>query len=163
MFNFDTKYYNLVQVTQQEYKDCTSTDPLKFFNSSPAIIPLTQKGDIYFICNISNNCCLGQKIAVTVHDCSPQNPPSPSPSRAPILPLLPPKGSAPPPKGSGGNSPRTSPTLSPGSNGGHSPEPSSPDQGEKSLAAGLIRRTSFGFSTGAILSVFAPFLGFWMI
>ncbi|KAK7278582.1 hypothetical protein RJT34_23614 [Clitoria ternatea] len=109
-FDFDDKFYNLIQVSQYEYEHCTSFEPLRVFNSSPVILPLKEKGMLFFICSISNYCCIGQKIAISVHERSSQNPPTPSPSPSQV-PTISPKGSAPQPHGTGGRSnPPTSTT-----------------------------------------------------
>ena len=79
-FKFDDKFYNLIQVSQKEYQHCTSLEPLRIFNSSPVILPLRERGVMFFICNIPNYCCLGQKIVISVHEGSIEKPPSPSPS-----------------------------------------------------------------------------------
>ncbi|TKY45562.1 Mavicyanin protein [Spatholobus suberectus] len=70
-------------VSQQEYEHCTSLEPLRIFNSSPVILPLKERGVLFFICSISNYCCLGQKVVISVHERSLENPPSPSPSPSP--------------------------------------------------------------------------------
>lgn len=101
-FNFDPKFYNVVEVSQYEYEQCTSIDVVKVFNSSPAIVALNERGVFFFICNISNYCWLGQKMAITVHhhhSNSSHNPPSPLPSLPPLAspPSSPPTGLSPHP------------------------------------------------------------------
>ncbi|PON70241.1 Phytocyanin domain containing protein [Parasponia andersonii] len=80
VFDFETGRYNVIQVTRQEYESCTSWSPIKIINGGPGIIPLTERGVFYFICNFSNYCSLGQKIDITVHDCRESYPPAPAPS-----------------------------------------------------------------------------------
>ncbi|KAF1874351.1 hypothetical protein Lal_00008556 [Lupinus albus] len=46
-FHFYHKLYNLVQVRQNNYDHCTTLEPVEIFNSSPAIIPLKEKGKLY--------------------------------------------------------------------------------------------------------------------
>ena len=158
-FNFDARFYNLIQVSSQEYKDCTSFNPVNVFNSSPTVVSLNESGDFYFMCNHSNYCCLGQKIAITVHECSGKIPPSPSPSALPSpssspVPTVPRRG----PAGTGGRTnppvPVVSPAFVPSRNGGYSPLPSS-TKGEKSMANALF--------TKKIFSRFAALVGFWLI
>ncbi|CAJ1976599.1 unnamed protein product [Sphenostylis stenocarpa] len=158
-FLFDDKFYNLIQVSQQEYEHCTSLEPLRIFNSSPVILPLKEKGVLFFTCSISNYCCLGQKIAISVHEGSSQNPPSPSPSpspsplpsQVPIIispPQLSPNGSAPQPHGSSGiSSPQPSTGNTSGGNGGNSPVPSS-TQDDVNNAVALACGISFSLSLG---------------
>ncbi|KAF1858982.1 hypothetical protein Lal_00010014 [Lupinus albus] len=45
-FHFYHKLYNLVQVRQNDYDHCTTLEPVEIFNSSPAIIPLKEKGTV---------------------------------------------------------------------------------------------------------------------
>ncbi|XP_061362263.1 cucumber peeling cupredoxin-like [Gastrolobium bilobum] len=156
-FEFDPKFYNLIQVSQYEYEHCTAFEPLKVFNNSPAILPLKEKGMLFFTCTISNYCCLGQKIAIFVHEQNPPSPP-PSPSQPPISPHLSPNGSA--PQAHGISNPPATPTIS---NVSPSPVPSS-TQEEKSSAVPLVCETSFIVSLGALLFVLGTFfLGFWVI
>ncbi|XP_027364632.1 classical arabinogalactan protein 10-like [Abrus precatorius] len=132
---------------------------------------MKERGVYFFICSISNYCCLGQKIAISVHERAPENPPplppsslspspSPSPSQVPITsPQLSPKGSAPQPHGT--NPPLPS-TTTPRGNGSNSPMPSS-TQGGKSNAVALVCGKSFIVSLGQLLSMLVTFLGFWVM
>ncbi|CAL0321209.1 unnamed protein product [Lupinus luteus] len=154
-FHFDPKFCNLVQVQKSDYDHCTTLEPRLVFNTSPAIIPLKEKGTLFFVSTISNYCCLGQKIAITVHP--PPLPPlspssAPSPSRVPLPPTSAPASSI---------SPVPANSTAPGgnNNGGNSPT-----QGEKSNAMALVYRTStFNVSIWRILSMFGCFIGLWMI
>ncbi|KAF4401209.1 hypothetical protein G4B88_014050 [Cannabis sativa] len=138
-FDFETGRYNVIQVTRQEYESCTSWSPIKIYYEGPAIVPLTQQGVLYFICNLSNYCNLGQKIAITVHDCPKTNPPSPAPtipaspppSPAPSTVRSPPSSPSPPPynNGSRHDEPAPSPAVNPSPSAGnrrHSPENNAP-------------------------------------
>ncbi|KAL2324989.1 hypothetical protein Fmac_024047 [Flemingia macrophylla] len=163
-FKFDDKFYNLIQVSQQEYEHCTSLEPLRIFNSSPVILPMKERGVLYFTCSISNYCCLGQKIVIYVQDSPPPPPPppqSPSPSQAPITisPQLSPNGSAPQPYGSSPPSPTTN---TPGTDGGNPPGPTS-TPGGNSNAVALVGGRSFTESLGPLLSMLGALLGFWMM
>ncbi|KAL5568665.1 hypothetical protein UlMin_025240 [Ulmus minor] len=113
VFKFDTGRYNVIQVSGQEYRRCTTFNPFRIINEGPAIIPLTEIGVFYFVCNISTYCNLGQKVDVTVHDCSEETPPPP-----PLPPLAVPPQS--PPYYAG---PVSSPILSPIGSGNSSPPP----------------------------------------
>ncbi|KAK7255806.1 hypothetical protein RIF29_29227 [Crotalaria pallida] len=165
-FNFDPKFYNLVQVQHSDYDHCTTLQPIKIFNSSPTIIQLKEKGNLFFTCSIGNYCCLGQKIAITVHEhIAPSPPPSQAPSSSP-------NGSAPhpiipTPASSISPMPANSTTPPGGGNhkGGISPVPASSSQGEKSSAVALVYRTStFDVSLGSLLIMFGSFLGlFWVM
>ncbi|MED6109742.1 hypothetical protein PIB30_036391 [Stylosanthes scabra] len=153
-FNFDPKFYNLMEVTQYEYEHCTSMEPLKVFNTTPAIIQLNQRGSIFFVCSISNYCCLGQKLAVAVHQRNQTKPPSPSPSR-----ISPPsQAPAPPPNGTAiGHSPPSplppSPSDSNGSDG-NNPSSNKPNNAVALLVGGT--------SLSVHLLMPLLLLGFWL-
>ncbi|CAI8603957.1 unnamed protein product [Vicia faba] len=98
-FNFDTKFYNLIQVSKSEYEHCTALEPLKVFYTSPINFPLKEKDVYYFICSVSNYCSLGQKIIIDVHGASLQNTPAPSASPPKISSRSFPNGYAPQPSG----------------------------------------------------------------
>ncbi|XP_057426419.1 early nodulin-55-1-like [Lotus japonicus] len=142
------------QVSQSEYEHCTSLEPVKVFHSSPVIIPLKEKGVYFFTCSILNYCCLGQKIIISVHENSPQNPPTPSPPISQVPSISP--QSSPPPLGMS-NPPSNMPN---GTDGGNSPVPASTHEGEKSNAVALMCRTSF---MRGLSSLLATFLGFWVV
>ncbi|XP_019427145.1 PREDICTED: cucumber peeling cupredoxin-like [Lupinus angustifolius] len=157
-FHFYPKFYNLVQVRQDDYDHCTTLEPVKIFNNSPAIIPLKEKGNLFFTCTISNYCSLGQKVAITVHEnippCSPL-PPLPTPSPPPPPPPTPTPSPPPLP------TPSISPVPPPNT---PTPVPESSNQGDKSSAVTLVYRTStFNVSMWKLLSLFGSFLGFWII
>ncbi|KAM6600506.1 hypothetical protein CsatA_020115 [Cannabis sativa] len=165
-FDFETGRYNVIQVTRQEYESCTSWSPIKIYYEGPAIVPLTQPGVLYFICNLSNYCNLGQKIAITVHDCPITNPPSPAPaipappSPAPSTVRSPPSSPSPPPynNGSRHGEPAPSPAVNPSpsaGNGRHSPENNAPKANKS--AAIMSGGNKFGF--GLCMILFICFVG----
>ncbi|EOY19297.1 Blue-copper-binding protein, putative [Theobroma cacao] len=93
LFDFELGFYNVIQVPRIDYKDCIANNPIKVLNTGPAIVLLTDPGVLYFICNISNYCDLGQKVSITVQkqytNLSPTPSPSPSPSSMPSAPPSP--------------------------------------------------------------------------
>ncbi|RYR37911.1 hypothetical protein HN873_029922 [Arachis hypogaea] len=146
VFNFDPKFYNLMEVSEYEYEHCTSMEPLKVFNSSPAIIQLNQNASFFFVCTIANYCCLGQKLAVSVHQRTHNNkPPSPSPSPSPS-PL--PSHAPPPP-----TPPLPLPPSASNSNGSAGNPPPSSNTTNNAVAFG----TNFSVHLLPLL-----LLGFWM-
>jgi hypothetical protein len=152
----DTKFYNLIQVSQSEYDHCTSLEPLKVFNTSPINFPLKEKGVYYFICSVSNYCTLGQKISILVHEIAPQNPPTPSASpplqQAPkISPKISPNGSAPQPSIPPASINVSSPTTQ-GGNEGCPPTPSSIQGVKNNIDVTLL-----------VCAMFGTFLGFWLM
>ncbi|WJX13835.1 hypothetical protein P8452_04180 [Trifolium repens] len=155
-FNMDTKFYNLIQVSQSEYDHCTSLEPLKVFNTSPINFPLKEKGVYYFICSVSNYCTLGQKITILVHEIAPQNPPTPSASpplqQAPkISPKISPNGSAPQPSIPPASINVSSPTPQ-GGNEGCPPTPSSIQGVKNNIDVTLL-----------VCAMFGTFLGYWLM
>ncbi|KAJ4971004.1 hypothetical protein NE237_004103 [Protea cynaroides] len=87
VFEFQSDFHNVIQVSRREYQGCTADNPFQSFQVGPVTVPLVEEGVYYFICSVANYCVLGQKVSVAVHRCSavpPSLPPSPSP------PLLPP-------------------------------------------------------------------------
>lgn len=147
VFDFETGRYDVIQVSRQDYESCTSLSPLKIFYGGPAIIQLHEQGVFYFICNFSNYCDLGQKIAITVHDCRQVFPPSPSPS--PVSTIIPPSL---PPNEDGSEEPLAPvPSLAP------SPFDdcdSTDHTSAKKSAAKTVKRANlgFGYSFGLIVS-----------
>ncbi|KAA8534601.1 hypothetical protein F0562_032140 [Nyssa sinensis] len=85
-FDFDSELHNVMQVSRREFDTCTASHPYKAFTVGPVIVPLIEQGVFYFICSVSKYCALGQKLAVTVHQRSPNSAPTslPSPSSVPI-------------------------------------------------------------------------------
>jgi hypothetical protein len=158
-FDFDAKFYNLIQVSQSEYEHCTALEPLKVFNSSPVNFPLKERGVYYFICSVSNYCTLGQKVIIDVHQIPPQNPPTPSaspPQQVPkISPQLSPNGSAPQPSGGTSSPPAPINVPSPtplGGNVGCPPTPSSIHGVKSNIDVALL-----------VCAMFGTFLGFWIM
>ncbi|XP_073120887.1 mavicyanin-like [Henckelia pumila] len=79
-FDFDSGFYDVIQVSRGEYDSCWTNQPYKAFVDGPAAIDLTEKGVFYFICNVSNYCRLGQKVCVIVEEKAINMAPSTSPS-----------------------------------------------------------------------------------
>ncbi|KAJ4849630.1 hypothetical protein Tsubulata_017739 [Turnera subulata] len=80
VFEFDSEFFNVLQVPRLDYDSCTTFNPMKILTVGPATVTLSEAGVFYYICNISNYCHLGQKVSVVVHKRSMNYPPSPSPS-----------------------------------------------------------------------------------
>ncbi|XP_010031324.1 cucumber peeling cupredoxin-like [Eucalyptus grandis] len=67
VFEFESGFYNVMQVSRREYKACTADNPFRSFHAGPARVPLIEKGMFYFICSVSYYCSLGQKVEVAVY------------------------------------------------------------------------------------------------
>lgn len=98
LFEYNTKFHNVLQVTQEQFKSCNASSPVASYNSGADSIPLKRPGTFYYLCGFPGHCQLGQKVEVKVIAGSssallgPASGPSPSPS-----PMGTPFASAPPP------------------------------------------------------------------
>ncbi|CAI0449290.1 unnamed protein product [Linum tenue] len=89
--------FNVVQVLRHDFESCISNAPLQVFTIGPAVVELSHAGVFYYICNVSNYCDLGLRVAVVVH----QRPPTAPPLIIPSSPApLPPATTAPHPPAS---------------------------------------------------------------
>ncbi|CAI0449288.1 unnamed protein product [Linum tenue] len=96
-FQFATELFNVVQVLRHDFESCISNAPLQVFTIGPAVVELSHAGVFYYICNVSNYCDLGLRVAVVVH----QRPPTAPPLIIPSSPApLPPATTAPHPPAS---------------------------------------------------------------
>ncbi|KAB1225448.1 Blue copper protein [Morella rubra] len=142
-FDFETGHNDVIQVSRQEYESCTACNPFNVMNIGPAIVPLTQKGVLYFISNFSNFCALGLKTSVNVHECSDVSHPTPRSSH-PQPPVVPPSSSpAPSPHRSNGTHPPV-PSPAPSSNGYPPEAAAAPSDRSMALALGRFGTGSLG-------------------
>ncbi|KAM1039879.1 hypothetical protein ACFX2I_029127 [Malus domestica] len=75
VFNFITGVHNVVQVTKASFHSCNEEERIgSSLTTGPTNITLTSVGDHYYICNFSNHCQAGMKLAVTVSSASPESP-----------------------------------------------------------------------------------------
>nr|XP_008355123.3 receptor-like protein kinase FERONIA [Malus domestica] len=75
VFNFITGVHNVVQVTKASFHSCNEEERIgSSLTTGPTNITLTSAGDHYYICNFSNHCQVGMKLAVTVSSASPESP-----------------------------------------------------------------------------------------
>ncbi|KAH6772842.1 hypothetical protein C2S52_004326 [Perilla frutescens var. hirtella] len=100
------------EVTEADYNNCNSGNPITTTANSPTTITLSDAGTRYFICGTSNHCDQGMKLAVTVA-ASPGTPPpsggsTPSPPSGagdtPSPPSTTTSSPPPPPAGNAGSS-----------------------------------------------------------
>uniref|UniRef100_A0A7N0TML8 Phytocyanin domain-containing protein n=1 Tax=Kalanchoe fedtschenkoi TaxID=63787 RepID=A0A7N0TML8_KALFE len=66
IFQFDSQYYDLIQVSAREHEDCTPGNPYRRFGVSPAVVKFVEEGVFYFTSSVGNYCFLGLRVAVTV-------------------------------------------------------------------------------------------------
>ncbi|KAI3924485.1 hypothetical protein MKW98_032686 [Papaver atlanticum] len=80
VFEFESEFHNVMQVSRREYDECASQNPYQAFIIGPATVTLIQDGIQYFICSTADYCNLGQKLSVAVQpsSSSPSTPSTPS-------------------------------------------------------------------------------------
>ncbi|ESW07749.1 hypothetical protein PHAVU_010G155900 [Phaseolus vulgaris] len=67
IFNFQTTQHNVVQVSEESYTSCTSSNPIgTVYNTGPVNVTLNRTGQHYYICSIGQHCTRGQKLAINV-------------------------------------------------------------------------------------------------
>ncbi|MCH89107.1 blue copper protein, partial [Trifolium medium] len=96
------------EVSESDYKSCSSSNPIKNHNDGDSKVALTKAGKLYFICPTIGHCSGGMKLQVDVVAASTTPTPSgtPPPTKSPSdTPSTPSSGtnttSPPPPKDSG--------------------------------------------------------------
>ncbi|KAG5563999.1 hypothetical protein RHGRI_000242 [Rhododendron griersonianum] len=88
VLKYDPKTDSVLQVTEEDYKICNMSNPIKSYNDGNTKIPLDRSGPFYFISGTEGNCKKGQKVVVTVlspkhghvRAHSPKASPAPAPS-----------------------------------------------------------------------------------
>ncbi|XP_073147978.1 basic blue protein-like [Henckelia pumila] len=98
VFNYGPTH-SVDEVSQADYQNCNTDNPIASYSPSPTSIPLTAAGTRYFICPRSDHCSRGMKLAVTVTNGTTPSPPSsttPSPPASGTSPSTP---APPPPSG----------------------------------------------------------------
>lgn len=68
VFRFERGFYDVMQVSKEEYDQCTAGNPYKNFSGSPAVVRLDLAGVHYYVCSVGNYCSLGVKFNVTVQN-----------------------------------------------------------------------------------------------
>ncbi|GAA0163124.1 hypothetical protein Leryth_017714 [Lithospermum erythrorhizon] len=118
---YDPKSDSVLEVNEQDYKNCDKSNPIKSYQDAKTSIDLDRSGWFYFISGADGHCEKGQKFTIEVLNAkhasktppqsqlspSPSSSPSPSPSSSDEM--EPPEASAPAAKAtSGGLGLRTS-------------------------------------------------------
>ncbi|OMO57790.1 Plastocyanin-like protein [Corchorus olitorius] len=67
VFNFATGQDDVAQVTETDYRSCTTTNPIRTYNDGPVKFTLKDAGDYYFISTFSDHCSAGQKLHTSVN------------------------------------------------------------------------------------------------
>ncbi|KAJ9706123.1 hypothetical protein PVL29_001604 [Vitis rotundifolia] len=66
VFPFRTGVHSVVQVSEEEFQNCTQNDAIDMHYSGPLIIELPKTGTFYYYCGVGTHCEAGQKLKVTV-------------------------------------------------------------------------------------------------
>jgi len=83
VFNYNTMFHNVLQVTKQDYESCNVKSPVATFASGRDFITLDKAGHSYFVCGFPGHCQAGLKVAISVRASSSQSPDVPSPPSTP--------------------------------------------------------------------------------
>ncbi|KAH8514425.1 hypothetical protein Peur_058020 [Populus x canadensis] len=83
VFNYNTMFHNVLQVTKQDYESCNVKSPVATFASGRDFITLDKAGHSYFVCGFPGHCQAGLKVAISVRASSSQSPDVPSPPSKP--------------------------------------------------------------------------------
>ena len=65
VFNYDTSLHNVLQVNSAAYEGCIK-ETSKLFASGNDSLVLSDAGEYWFICGISDHCENGQKLGIIV-------------------------------------------------------------------------------------------------
>ncbi|KAF5730572.1 putative Early nodulin 55-2 precursor [Tripterygium wilfordii] len=66
VFNYPPGQDSVLQVTREDYSNCTSTSPLRKDSTGKTVITFSQSGPHYFISGNKENCLKNQKLVVVV-------------------------------------------------------------------------------------------------
>ncbi|XP_057514903.1 early nodulin-like protein 14 isoform X1 [Actinidia eriantha] len=87
VLNYDPKLDSVLQVTVEDYKVCSRSNPIKSYTDGNTTISLDHSGAFYFISGAKGHCEEGQKLEVRVLSAkhAPRaHPPATSPVSAPV-------------------------------------------------------------------------------
>ncbi|KAF5204104.1 Early nodulin-like protein [Thalictrum thalictroides] len=141
VFEYNTQFHNVLQVTHDQYRECNTSTPLATHTTGNDSIPIKKGGHFYFLCGIPGHCQSGQKVDIRVASKTAPSPggAAPSPGGAALSPGgadLSPGGAA----------------LSPGGAGTPStPESTAP---APSVSSPLPSKGAFGFAAVTV-AIFA--------
>ncbi|KAK8501329.1 hypothetical protein V6N13_027028 [Hibiscus sabdariffa] len=90
VFNFATGSHTVTEVTEADYNNCNSNNPILVQNTGPASIVLNRTGAYHFICSVPGHCTAGQKLSVQVRNGPGST--APTPGSSPNAPLTPGSG-----------------------------------------------------------------------
>ncbi|KAI4356620.1 hypothetical protein L6164_000629 [Bauhinia variegata] len=79
VFNYDSSH-GVDVVSEEDYKSCSSSNPMNSFNGGRTKIALSSPGKMYFICPTAGHCSAGMKLAINVVAAASNNPGGGDPS-----------------------------------------------------------------------------------
>ncbi|KAK1418046.1 hypothetical protein QVD17_27183 [Tagetes erecta] len=91
LFNYQANGDSLLQVTEADYKNCSTASPIAKYSDGHTLITLNQSGPHYFISGVADHCKHNEKVVIVVladRSNHTSNAPSSSPPATP--PALPP-------------------------------------------------------------------------
>ncbi|KAF5773864.1 putative Phytocyanin domain, cupredoxin [Helianthus annuus] len=93
LFNYQANEDSVLQVTEADYKNCSTASPIAKYSDGHTMITLNQSGPHYFISGVVDHCKNHEKVVIIVladRSNHTSDTPSPSPSASPPLPASPP-------------------------------------------------------------------------
>lgn len=66
MFEYNSQFHNVMQVTHAEYKSCNASAPITTHTTGNDSITITNQGHHFFICGVPGHCQAGQKVDINV-------------------------------------------------------------------------------------------------
>ncbi|KVI02299.1 early nodulin-like protein 1 [Cynara cardunculus var. scolymus] len=131
LFNYEANKDSLVQVSETDYKNCSTASPIAKYSDGHTAVKLTQSGPHFFISGNVDHCKNNEKVMIVVmadrsnrSSAAPSSPPSAAPSPPPSATPSPPPASedypSPPPAPS---TPETDLTPAPGPSDENHPPP----------------------------------------
>ncbi|KAK9077545.1 hypothetical protein SSX86_005882 [Deinandra increscens subsp. villosa] len=87
LFNYQANQDSVVQVSETDYKNCSSASPIAKYSDGHTMITLNQSGPHYFISGVVDHCKNNEKVVIIVlADRSKRSSDTPSPSPSETLP-----------------------------------------------------------------------------
>nr|ABK23034.1 unknown [Picea sitchensis] len=88
VFVYNPSEDSVLQVSEGDYKSCSTSDPIASFKDGKTVFKLSQTGPVYFISGASGHCQKSQKLHVIVLSIRGGTPSSSSSPRSAVAPAL---------------------------------------------------------------------------
>merc|ERR1739840_50388 len=66
VFPFRSGVYNIMEVSEEDFYNCTQKNVSNWYPKGPTIIELTEPGKHYYYCGVGRHCEAGQKLSIDV-------------------------------------------------------------------------------------------------